>query len=98
MVPKNGSGKVYVTIGSGQRHDVIQERPAKQLESNPSHELIQELCGEHPKLCALIGRQVGWFTGCFELVSLKNSIGSPRVWVCSSGIMFKYLTAMCCPL
>ena len=30
---------------------------AKQLESNPSHELIQELCGEHPKLCALIGRQ-----------------------------------------
>lgn len=39
LTTSGGGGKVYVTIGSGQRHDVI-----------------QELCGEHPKLCALIGR------------------------------------------
>ena len=44
-----------------------------------------------------------WLEGRLQVVFwlgdfLKDSIGSPSVWVCSRGIMFKHLTTMCCPL
>lgn len=91
-LPKNGSGKVYVTIENGQRHDVIQElcqaaafqQSKSWVDSGVVWWTPKALCSDWKAGCKL----------CFDLVILRNIICSPSVWVCSRANLSKHVTTV----